>query len=276
MRLDAYLAKNYPEQSRSTWQKIIEDGFVQVNGKTADKKTRASDQDTIDIKKFQKTIAPIDIPIIYEDDNVVVMDKPVGVLTHAKGALSEEFTVADFVASKITDKDFRNSSNRPGIIHRLDRATSGIIIVAKNPETAKLLTNQFADRKAHKTYLAMVKKAPKLESARIDLPIGRNPKRPSEFRVDPKGKPAITDYKVVQLFNDGSALLELKPLTGRTHQLRVHLAHIGSPIIGDPVYGDAESERMMLHAQELEITIPDGQRKTFSTKIPHEFIRNES
>lgn len=282
MRLDAHLAKTYPDYSRATFQKLIADGKIKVNGKIANdssQKVSKADKIVIDLPKipsFKSEIVDFEKNVIYEDNNVVVIDKPVGVLTHAKGALSEEFTVADFVASKIANDDFRASSNRPGIVHRLDRATSGIMIAAKNPETTKLLAKQFADRKAHKTYLALVENTPKLESARIDLPIGRNPKHPSEFRVDPKGKSATTDYKVLSIFENGTALLELKPLTGRTHQLRVHLAHIGSPIVGDPVYGSTKFDRMMLHAGELEITIPDGQRKIFSSKTPQSFTREHS
>jgi 23S rRNA pseudouridine1911/1915/1917 synthase len=276
MRLDSYLAEIHPEHSRSVWQKYIEAGYVKVNGKVATRTFLAKDSDKIEIDIPKLTKQPLNLPIIYEDDNVIVIDKPVGVLTHSKGTLNEEFTVADFIKSSASLQERSQENNRFGIVHRLDRATSGVIIGAKADTAQKYLQKQFAERKAKKTYLAIVEKVPKELAARIDLPIARNPKQPSQFRIDPKGKPAITDYRVIKTLPSGRALLELKPLTGRTHQLRVHLAHIGSPIVGDPIYGVTAGTvpakgRMMLHAYELEITIPDGERKVFIAKPPEEF-----
>ncbi len=278
MRLDAYVAEYWPEYSRSTWQKYIEKGFVRVNGATVTSTKYQLDEDdavTIDALPEPPSTNQ-DLPVLYEDNNVIVINKPAGVLTHTKGAVADEFTVADFVKSRInsSDETFLHS-NRAGIVHRLDRATSGILVAAKNPETASLLQKQFANRKAHKTYLAIVEKAPKLPEAKIDLPIGRNPKKPSSFRIDAKGKPAITNYKTIETLGSGGALLELKPLTGRTHQLRVHLEHIGSPIVGDSLYGSGKpGERMFLHAASLEITIPGkegNQRITFEAPAPDDF-----
>jgi 23S rRNA pseudouridine1911/1915/1917 synthase len=162
-----------------------------------------------------------------------------------------------------------DDTNRPGIVHRLDRATSGIIIMAKDSATKRLLQKQFQDRKAHKTYLAIVKGTPKHPEAKIDLPIGRNPKKPSSFRVDAKGKPAQTSYRVLAS-NGAFSVLELKPVTGRTHQLRVHLAYIGCPIVGDTLYDGCKSPigRMCLHALSLEITIPPSLRTTFEAPMP--------
>lgn len=282
MRLDVYLAQNYPDFSRSTLQKLVADGCVRVNDQTVatvSKDVNEDDNVSLDapeIKTFDKELMELTRSVIYEDDNVVVINKPAGVLTHAKGVIANELTVADFVRSRCTcdDADFL-ASNRAGIVHRLDRATSGVLIAAKNPATQSLLQRQFSTRKAHKIYLAIAQKAPKLVSAKIDLPIGRNPKKPSSFRVDAKGKPAITNYETKRPFGSGAALLELRPLTGRTHQLRVHLAQLGSPIMGDALYGPAEpGERMFLHASSLEITIPglgENQRKTFSAPLPNDF-----
>lgn len=279
--MDLFLAQRFPETSRATFQKLIADEKVKVGDKIAtDPSFNFSENEIIEVnfpeqKSFEKEIKDFENNVIFEDENVVVINKPAGVLTHAKGGLMDEFTVADFVRSKIVADDDFIKSNRPGIVHRLDRATSGILIAAKNPEAARLLTRQFASRKAKKTYFALVDKAPKLPAARIDLPIARNPKLPSQFRIDAKGKSAITDYKTLDVFTDNSALLELKPLTGRTHQLRVHLAHISAPIVGDAVYGLAKTgDRMFLHASELEITIPgetDNQRKTFTAPLPNDF-----
>lgn len=206
------------------------------------------------------------LPVVHEDDHVVVLNKPSGVLTHAKGAVTEEFTVADFVRPRLTEAD---DTNRPGIVHRLDRETSGIIICAKDRLTKGLLQKQFQDRRAKKTYLAVVKGHPKLAEARIELPIERNPKAPASFRVGANGKSATTRYRVIAS-NSTYSLVELKPETGRTHQLRVHMSHIGTPIVGDALYGGGSSPigRLCLHAQELEITIPTSDRRTFKADPP--------
>jgi len=272
------LAQEYPERSRSVWAKLIRRGEIKVNGKVAiSASSTVNEADEVVVTEAAELSQDLDLPVIYEDDNVLVINKPVGVLTHSKGALNEEFTVADFVKSRISlqGTTLQEGNNRFGIVHRLDRGTSGVLICAKNDAARKFLQKQFSDRKAKKTYLAIVEKAPKEPAARIDLPIARDPKRPSQFRVDPKGKPAITDYQTLETFADGSALLELKPLTGRTHQLRVHLAYIGAPIIGDPVYSlqgrSLQKERMFLHAAALEITIPGGERKTFTAELSVDF-----
>src|SRR5690606_6293672 len=142
--------------------------------------------------------------------------------------------VADFFRRYTTNA---LDSSRPGIVHRLDRDTSGVIIGARNDETATLLKKQLADRTTKKQYIAVVDGHPKLDTAGIDLPIGRNPSAPSTFRVDPKGKPAITSYEVLKS-NEKQSLVKLRPRTGRTHQLRVHAHYIGTPIAGDRVYGN--------------------------------------
>ena len=271
MRLDAYIAKKRPEHSRATWVKYIKDGFITVDGKKANGSDIVSDDNKIEINLPELTVKKIDLPIIYEDDDVIVINKPAGVLTHSKGAVNDEFTVADFIQNKARQSDLPKS-NRFGIVHRLDRGTSGVIIGAKNEESLKKLQKQFSDRKAKKTYLALVEKAPKNKEFVIDLPIARNPKHPSQFRVDAKGKPATTEAKVLKTFGSGRALLELKPRTGRTHQLRIHLSYIGSPIVGDSVYGNAKhKDRMMLHAKELEITLLGGERKVFTAEVPKGF-----
>ncbi|MDR1969980.1 MAG: RluA family pseudouridine synthase [Candidatus Nomurabacteria bacterium] len=280
MRLDAYLAREYPEHSRSVWAKLIQRGDVKVNGEVATSvSSNIVETDKVTIKKDTKKQQELELPVIYEDDNLVVIDKPAGVLTHSKGAINEEPTVADFVKSRVPLQDLvLQENNRFGIVHRLDRATSGVLIGAKNDQTRRFLQKQFSDRRVKKTYLAIVENPPLKPAARIDLPIARDPKRPSRFRVDPKGKPAITDYQVLQVLNNGTALIELKPLTGRTHQLRVHLAYIGTPIVGDPIYNAARTElmgkRMFLHAANLEITIPgapENLRKIFTSELPADF-----
>lgn len=269
VRLDIYLSTKFDTTiSRSLWQKYIKAGYVSVNNKVATTpKFEVDETDEIALNLPEKEQADVDLPILYEDDDVIVVNKPSGLLTHAKGGLSDEPTVAEIIRPKTS---FATDTDRPGIVHRLDRDTSGLLIIAKNPESAAHLQRQFAERTAKKTYIAITDGKPKLNAAKIDLPIGRNPSAPSTFRIDPNGKPAQTTYHVLAE-NDDQSLVELKPTTGRTHQLRVHLAHLNAPILGDRVYGKSSDCRMMLHAQKLEITLPSGERKVFEAAVPDEF-----
>ena len=269
VRLDIYLSTKFDTTiSRSLWQKYIKAGYVSVNNKAVTTpKFEVDETDEIALNLPEKEQADVDLPILYEDDDVIVVNKPSGLLTHAKGGLSDEPTVAEIIRPKTS---FATDTDRPGIVHRLDRDTSGLLIVAKNSESAAHLQRQFAERTAKKTYIAITDGKPKLNAAKIDLPIGRNPSAPSTFRIDPNGKPAQTTYHVLAK-NDTQSLVELKPTTGRTHQLRVHLAHLNAPILGDRVYGKSSDCRMMLHAQKLEITLPSGERKVFEAAVPDEF-----
>lgn len=266
-RLDQELVRRYPEFSRSTMQKYIKSGYVLLNGeaaKTAKQEVTENDDIAL-VPPVKEDTSDKELPILYLDDNIIVVNKPAGILTHSKGALNDEFTVADFFRRYTTNA---LESNRPGIVHRLDRDTSGVIIGARNDETATLLKKQFADRTTKKHYVAIVDGVPKLDQALIDLPIGRNPSAPSTFRVDSKGKPAITAYKVLKT-NGTQSLVELTPRTGRTHQLRVHMQYINAPIAGDRVYGSqASAPRLCLHAYKLEITIPVSERKVFTAPLP--------
>lgn len=266
-RLDSELVERYPDKSRSTWQKHIKAGHISVNGVVVtSSKHDITENDSIAINMPEALdFSNDELPIIYIDDNVIIINKPKGVLSHAKGALTEEFTVADFFKRYST---YNADTNRPGIIHRLDRDTSGVMIGARNPETATMLQKQFADRKVKKTYFAVLNGIPKLDKANIDLPIGRNPAAPSTFRVNVNGKPALTKYEVIAT-NDKYSLVKLQPQTGRTHQLRVHMAYINTPILGDKVYGKP-ADRLYLHAASLEITIPGGDRRTFEAPVPND------
>lgn len=269
VRLDIYLSTKFDTTiSRSLWQKYIKAGYVSVNNKAVTTpKFEVDETDEIALNLPEKEQADVDLPILYEDDDVIVVNKPSGLLTHAKGGLSDEPTVAEIIRPKTS---FATDTDRPGIVHRLDRDTSGLLIIAKNSESAAHLQRQFAERTAKKTYIAITDGRPKLNAAKINLPIGRNPSAPSAFRIDPNGKPAQTTYHVLAK-NDTQSLVKLKPTTGRTHQLRVHLAHLNAPILGDRVYGKSSDCRMMLHAQKLEITLPSGERKVFEAAVPDEF-----
>ncbi len=267
-RLDSWLAKTSPDLSRSTWQKHIKAGAIVINGQPQlSPKYDVSPIDKIVVNLPDKTDHSSEqLPIIYQDEHVIVINKPVGVLSHSKGALNDEFTVADFFARFST---YHADTNRPGIIHRLDRDTSGVMIGALDDLAARMLQKQFSNRTVKKEYIAIVEGGLEPPIANIDVPIGRNPKAPSTFRADASGKPAQTRYEVLET-RQTTSLVALRPSTGRTHQLRVHMKHIGHPIVGDKVYGKP-ADRMYLHARSLEITIPGGIRKVFEADVPSEF-----
>ena len=268
-RLDVFVAGKMPELSRAFIQKLCDTAKITVNSSEvkAGYKLKEGDRVTVDydLKRLDE-IPEIKLPIIYEDSDCLVIDKPVGVLAHSRGEFNDEATVASFLRSYIKDIE----GSRAGIVHRLDRATSGVMIGAKTSEALSWLQKQFSQRKVKKTYLAIVQGSMRETEAVIDMPIERNPKAPATFRVGANGKSAITYYKVLQATNAYS-LLELKPTTGRTHQLRVHLAQLGHPIVGDTLYGGKPAERLFLHAHQLEITLPNRERKTFESPMPTEF-----
>ncbi len=272
IRLDKILASNYPEYSRSLIQKLIKEGRVKVNGFCL-KKPSIEVLDTADIKldltNLHKEKAEIQIEVIYEDKNLVVANKPSGILTHSKGAYNPETALADWLKLR-QNYNFEEDNDRGGIVHRLDRATSGVIICAKNTQTLSYLQKQFSSRETKKTYLAIIEGNLKNSEALIDVPIGRNPKDPKMFRPDTNGKSAQTYYKILKS-SDKYSLVELKPVTGRTHQLRVHLKYLGHPIVGDDFYGGKKADRLMLHALSLEINIPGDIKKIFLVDMPEEF-----
>lgn len=269
IRLDIAVQKQLPNYSRSTAAKLISDGLVKINGKIINKpsfKLNVNDKLFINDKFLKVKLPKIDIPIIYEDKDVVVINKPAGVLVHSKGSYNPEATVASWLQTKYSGRQ----SNRAGIVHRLDRLTSGVMIVGKNDQATKWLQKQFATRKVNKTYIAITKNHFSLPQAIIDLPIERHPQKPQSFRVGPNGKSAITEYKVLKT-NQSFSLVELKPTTGRTHQLRVHLAYLKHPIVGDTLYGGLNADRLYLHAKSLEIVLPSNKLQQFEAPLPKAF-----
>ncbi len=256
IRLDTMMVGIYKSYNRSTLQKFIRNGFVSVDGEKVIKPNALFEEGAkIDLQiPDEMKNADVKPEIIYEDENVLVLDKPAGLLSMAKGGYCPEKTLEDFGL----------------LVHRLDRDTSGVVILAKDPKTQTFLRRQFQDRKAHKTYYAVLTGVPKLDEARLNLPIMRDLKHPTTFRVDPRGKQSETFYKVLKS-DDKHALVELKPTSGRTHQLRVHMKYLEHPIIGDPIYGVEKADRLYLHAGALEITLPGGKRQTFEAKMPESF-----
>lgn len=269
-RLDRYITRHLPALTRSAAATLIDQGKVKVNGQLASKagqKVRPDDKVDVDYDPSQPAkFPPLNLSVIYEDQDCVVINKPSGVLTHSKGEFNSEPTVATWLASRVEGM----SGDRAGIVHRLDRATSGVMICGKTPEALKWLQKQFSERKVKKTYAAVVKGALAQPEAVIDMPIERNPRKPQTFRTGANGKAAETAYKVLAAGN-GYSLLELQPRTGRTHQLRVHLQKIGHPIIGDELYDGPSADRLFLHAEKLELVLPNKKRQVFESPVPPEF-----
>ncbi|MDZ7785674.1 MAG: RluA family pseudouridine synthase [Candidatus Saccharibacteria bacterium] len=267
-RADIFAGKRFPELSRAYIKRLFNEGGLTVNDKPTKPGTRLHQGDVLRLHvnlDEMRQIEDIDLPILYQDDDIVVIDKPAGVISHSRGKFWYEPSVASFMR-QITEQ----TGERPGIVHRLDRATSGVMICAKHQEAMAVLQKQFSDRSVQKTYVAVVSGTLKNEEAIIDVPIERNPKKPQTFRAGTQGKPAQTAFKVLKT-SSHYVLVELKPRTGRTHQLRVHLAYIGHPIVGDELYGGESAERLMLHARALRLRLPNGQERTFTSEVPKEF-----
>lgn len=267
-RVDVLLARANPSYSRAALAKLFDLGKI-VKG---DKVLRAGDKIqpgfsfSADISPINAPAEDIDMPVLYEDENVIVVDKPTGVISHARGKYWDEASVASFIRTRVADL----TGERAGIVHRLDRATSGVMICAKNPETMSFLQKQFSQHKTKKEYVAVVKGIVEPTEASIDVPLGRNPKNPKTFMPDSSGKPSQTYYNVLKQGNN-RALMQLKPQTGRTHQIRVHMHYIKHPILGDELYEGEPAERLFLHAKSLEITLPGGKRTVFESPVPKEF-----
>ncbi len=267
VRLDIALQRYLPNISRSQLRKFIDDGKVTVNQSPQKAGYKVKIGDQIEVDDSESLEYPkIDIPILYEDLDCLVIDKPKGILTHSKGAFNSEQTVASFISQNVQGIE----GNRAGIVHRLDRMTSGVMICAKNPEAQKWLQKQFSLRKVKKTYVAIVKSGLQPDHAIIDMPIMRHPTKPKLFRVDTSGRVASTEYQIVE-HSKNYAKLILKPETGRTHQIRVHLNQLGYPIVGDTLYGGPPYKRLLLHSHQLELTLPSNQRKAFTSIVPKDF-----
>jgi len=280
-RLDVFVAEKLPEISRAFVGKLSEQGKVLVNGEgqRLSYKLKIGDKVDVDYATNELNLIPdIDLPVLYEDNDCVVINKPTGLLTHSKGAFNPEATVATWLSHRQSADRRQQTTNqhsqREGIVHRLDRGTSGVMILAKTPEALSWLQKQFSTRKVKKTYIAIITGELNPPEAIIDMPIERNPRHPQTFRVGSQGKPAKTHYRVLEVANKEDSklsLLELKPETGRTHQLRVHLKQLGHPIVGDTFYDGQTANRLFLHALNLELTLPTHERKVFTAVLPKEF-----
>jgi 23S rRNA pseudouridine1911/1915/1917 synthase len=268
VRIDKFIANKFPEYSRAALTKLFDLNLIKRDGESLKpgEKMRPGAVIEYDLGPLQEKPEVIELPILYEDKDVIVINKPAGIISHARGKFWQEASVASFIRDRISGMD----GERGGIVHRLDRATSGVMICAKNEASLKFLQKQFQDRKVHKSYIAITSQRPKEDKAIIDAPIGRNMKDPKKFHVTKEGKSAQTTFELLEESKKRFIIL-LSPHTGRTHQLRIHLAYINCPIVGDELYGGDKYSRLLLHAFKLKITLPSSEVKTFSAPMPKEF-----
>ena len=273
-RLDIFVSGRLPELSRTYIQKLIADGYITVNNRAvkASYKVSAGDRLTVTIPPpIPTTLAAEDIPlnIVYEDEDLLVIDKPAGLTVHpAPGSTSH--TLVNALLARFTDLPTGDDLVRPGIVHRLDKGTSGLMLVAKNRVALNKLASQFKARSVAKAYLVLVKGHLSPESGFIDAPIGRDPRNRKRMAVVNEGRQARTGYQVIKYTGD-CTLLEVRLETGRTHQIRVHLSAIGYPVVGDTTYGAKSPflSRQFVHACRLGLRLPSsGQYVEFKSELP--------
>ncbi len=274
-RLDRYLAAHLPELSRAQIQRLIEQGAVQAGGRAVRPSTKVAAGQEIVIaipSPAPATPLPEAIPldVVYEDDDLLVVDKPAGMVVHpAPGHAGG--TLVNALLARCPDLAGIGGELRPGIVHRLDKETSGLIVVAKHERAHRWLAAQLKARQMDKRYLALVDGAPATATGTIDAPIGRDPRHPQRMAVVAGGREALTHFHLLRRYPH-HCLLEVRPVTGRTHQIRVHLASIGCPVAGDRVYGRRQPTlplaRHFLHAARLTFRLLSGQTRTFEAPLP--------
>jgi 23S rRNA pseudouridine1911/1915/1917 synthase len=280
-RLDHFLAQSLPQFSRSRLQGLIRRGSVWIDGIAA---LKAGQMLVPGAHISVKVPAPeptgleaesIALDVIYEDDDVLIVNKPAGMVVHP-GAGHQRGTLVNAAIAHDGNMMGVGGEERPGVVHRLDKDTSGLIALAKSDASLHRLQEQFQAREVHKTYLALVDGRPPTASGRIQAPIGRDPAHRKQMSIlrEGKGREAVTEYSTRELF-DQHSLLELHPVTGRTHQIRLHCAFLGCPVVGDKIYGrrrpSIPMERHFLHAWKLELVLPsNSQRREFVAPLPHD------
>lgn len=278
-RIDAYISKN-TEYSRTAVQRLIEEEKITVNGKKEKASYKVQNGDKIEIeeepaKEIELKAQDIPLEILYEDDDIIVVNKPKGMVVHPANG-NPDGTLVNAIMSICKDSlSGIGGEIRPGIVHRLDKNTSGAIIIAKNDKAHINLSEQLKNHEIKKTYIALVRGVVKENNATINMPIGRSKKDRKKMDVDKNGKEAITHFKVLKRYKD-CTLLEINIETGRTHQIRVHLSHIGYPIIGDEVYSNGKNkwniEGQCLHAKSLDFKHPiTGKNMHIEAPIPEYF-----
>ena len=280
VRLDAYIAQKCENLSRTMIQKLIVDGEILVNGQEKKISYKTKQGDVIEIhipeaKKINLKAQDIPLDVVYEDDDIIVVNKPKGMVVHPANG-NPDGTLVNAVMSLCKGSlSGIGGEIRPGIVHRLDKDTSGLIIIAKNDVAHINLSKQIKDRRVKKIYIALVKGNVSENEATVNMPIGRSTKDRKKMAVRKDGKEAITHFKVLKRYGKYT-LLELKIDTGRTHQIRVHMAEIGHPVVGDMIYSNGKNEfgieGQMLHAKSLDFQHPvTGKQIHLEAELPKYF-----
>lgn len=281
LRLDKAIANEYPDLSRTNIQRLIEENKVWVNKKNQKASYKVSIEDKIEIEEVEAQeieLKPQDIPldIVYEDNDIIVVNKQKGLVVHPANGNQDGTLVNGIMAICKDTLSGIGGKIRPGIVHRLDKDTSGLIIIAKNDKAHINLSEQIKNREVKKTYLALVRGVIKENDATINMPISRSTKDRKKMAVSKTGKEAITHFKVLKRYNNYT-FLEVKIETGRTHQIRVHMSQIGYPIVGDMVYSNGRNpfavEGQMLHAAKLSFKHPITNKElNLETPLPKYFL----
>jgi 23S rRNA pseudouridine1911/1915/1917 synthase len=274
-RLDVFVARALPGVTRSRVQRLIGAGQVRVEGQRARAGLRLEpgQRVRVDLPPAETAAAQaeaIPLDVIYEDADIIVINKPAGMTVHP-GPGHRSSTLANALRAHSPELSAAGGEARPGIVHRLDRDTSGVIVVAKHDEAHHELARQLKARAVEKTYVALVEGTPKPAEGLIEAPVGRDPRHRQRMAVVEGGREALTAYRVIERFT-GASLVEARPRTGRTHQIRVHLAAIGHPVVGDRVYGRTATSlvrRQFLHALRIAFAHPrTGERVEFEAALP--------
>ncbi len=281
-RLDVFLSEQTDEVSRSRLKKLIEEGQVCVNGKSVTKageQIKAGDSVTLTVPEaveYAVQAENIPVDILYQDDDFAVVNKPKGMTVHVGNGVTSG-TLVNALLYVLDNLSGVGGVLRPGIVHRIDKDTTGLLVVAKNDKAHLSLAGQIAEKTCRRTYYALLEGVVKEERGRITTDIGRHPTERLKMAVLPngRGKRAVTDFEVIARF-DGFTLCKFDLQTGRTHQIRVHAKYMGHPIAGDPVYGykkqKIKADGQLLHAQRLELTHPNtGERMAFTAPLPPAF-----
>ena len=279
LRLDQFLAKQLPEYSRSRLQQLIRSGFVRLNKQTTRPRQIVRGGDKIHLiepplEKIEMRPEPIPLDVLFEDDDLIIINKPTDLTVHP-GAGQREHTLVNALLSHCTTLSGIGGKERPGIVHRLDKETSGCLVVAKNDIAHRELSKQFAARTVEKIYLALVAGKLRKPTGVIEENIGRHPIQRKRMSVASKrGRAAKTEYRVIRS-SDQASLVECRLHSGRTHQIRVHLHHLGHPVLGDKIYAPRFAKnfhRQMLHAWKLGFRHPcTGEWRSFEASLPADF-----
>lgn len=283
-RLDKFLVACLPQYSRSYLQGLIKEGFVLVDRVPARKAGQLLEGE-VEVEIRIPAVAPsellpeaIPLDVLFENKDVLVVNKPAGMVVHpAAGHTSG--TLVHAALAHVPDLEGVGGERRPGVVHRLDKHTSGVILLAKNDAAHRWLQEQFRMRRVEKSYIALVDGRPPTPFGRIEIPLGRNPAQRKQMAVAPqtKGREAISEYRTLETFPQHT-LLEVHPLTGRTHQIRVHLSFLGCPVVGDTIYGRKRASlplgRHFLHAASLKVVLPgESQPRSFEAPLPAELLQ---